>query len=77
MQLEIEKLRNENIKLAAEARKTGVEAYVAETGLEFQQEQEALENAKMGSEVQKNQAQAAKLARDANEPYRKDTGGQK
>lgn len=77
MQLQIEKLKNENLKLAAEARKAGVEAFTLEAGLETQPAQEMLENAKLESEVQKNRAQSAKLVRDSNEPYRTNTGGQK
>jgi hypothetical protein len=76
MQLELEKLKNENLKLAADARKAAADAFVAETSLDTQPQQESLENAKILSEVEKNQAQAAKLERDANEPYRTNTGGQ-
>jgi hypothetical protein len=70
-QLELERLKNENLKLAAEARKAGVEAYKEEMALRTQPQQEILENGKLASEIEKNQAQSAKLQRDADEPYQK------
>jgi hypothetical protein len=70
-QLELERLKNENLKLAAEARKAGVEAYKEEMALRTQPQQEILENGKLASEIEKNQAQSAKLQRDAAEPYQK------
>ncbi len=43
-------------------------------GIETQPRQEELENLKVVSDIDKNEAQAAKLKRDADEPYQKQQG---
>jgi hypothetical protein len=74
-QLELEKLKNENLKLAAEARSAGLDAFEKEISLQSQPQQEELENAETASVINKNNASAAKLERDAREPYQKPNQG--